>query len=631
MLQQIRENFAGTFAIVLLALIGLSFVFFGLNYSFIGQSYAAKVDGDKIDAMVFENEYQNAIRRNPQLATVGPEVRAQVRSRLLDQLITEQLIENYLDSQGFRVSDEQIRDAIRETPQFQVDGQFDRETYQAVLAQNGIDPVQFEREQRSGLRFRQLQLALAATAVVTPAEYRRYLNLLGEQRIATVGTITTDDVQDAIEITDDMISAYYETNAQRYEVPESADVAYLRISRDDIAESIAVSEDDLEAYYESNRSRYLQEEQRRARHILITTGDGEDAARARAEDALARIRAGESFADVAAELSEDGGTATNGGDLGLLTRSQLPTELGAAVFSMQVGEVEGPIEGEFGFHVVQLDEVADPAPLPLDQVRGELLTELRQSEIDARFRDLERQVSDALFDGSDLEAIAGITGLEIETAAGLTRAGGEPFGSNQAVIDTVFSDGVLRDGRISDVVELDADRAAIFQVTRHQEASLQPLDDVRDDVVAALEAEQADMIMAARAEQMLEALRSGEAFDEAAATAGLSVAEPQMFERGSRDIDPALLFDVYAAAKPSAEKPVFGSVRRQDGAYAVYRLDAVLPGRPESIPLAERDRGKLMLAQQSGIGDFQAFVAALRDDADVVINEDVLAASDLFQ
>ncbi len=631
MLQQIRENFAGTFAIVLLALIGLSFVFFGLNYSFIGQSYAAKVDGDKIDALLFENQYQNAIRRNPQLASAGPEVRAQVRRRLLDQLVTEQLVENYLDAKGFRVSDEQIRDAIRETPQFQVDGQFDRDTYQAVLAQSGMDPVQFEREQRSGLRFRQLQLALSATAVVTPAEYRRYLNLLGEQRVATVGTITADDVQDAVDVSDDMVAAYYEMHADRYEVPESADVAFIRISRDRIAEGIDVSEDDLEAYYETNRDRYLQEEQRRARHILITTGDGEDAARARAEEALARVRAGEAFADVAAELSDDGGTAANGGDLGLLTRSQLPAELGVAIFSMQVGEVDGPVEGEFGFHVVQLDEIAQPAPLPLDQVRGELLTELRQSEIDSRFRDLERQVSDALFDGSDLEAIAAATGLDIETATGLTRAGGEPFGSNQAVIDTVFSDAVLRDGRISDVAELSADEAAVFQVTGHMEASLRPLDDVRDDVVAALRAEQADMIMAARAEQMLEALRAGEDFAAAAATAGLAVSEPQLFERGSRDIDPALLFDVYAAGKPGEEKPVFGSVRQQDGAYAVYRLDAVLPGRPESIPLAERDRGKLMLAQQSGIGDFQAFVAALRDNADIVINEDVLAATDLFQ
>ena len=57
----------------------------------------------------------------------------------------------------------------------------------------------------------------------------------------------------------------------------------------------------------------------------------------------------------------------------------------------------------------------------------------------------------------------------------------------------------------------------------------------------------------------------------------------------------------------------------------------MLPGRPESIPLAERDEGKLMLAQQSGIGDLQAFILALYENADIVINEDLLAATDTFQ
>ena len=91
------------------------------------------------------------------------------------------------------------------------------------------------------------------------------------------------------------------------------------------------------------------------------------------------------------------------------------------------------------------------------------------------------------------------------------------------------------------------------------------------------------------------------------------------------------MFDVFAAGKPTTDSPVAGRVRMLDGAYAVYSLDAVLPGRPESIPLVERDEGKLVVAQQSGINDFQAFVLSLRDNADIVRNDDLLAANDLFQ
>ena len=88
---------------------------------------------------------------------------------------------------------------------------------------------------------------------------------------------------------------------------------------------------------------------------------------------------------------------------------------------------------------------------------------------------------------------------------------------------------------------------------------------------------------------------------------------------------------MFAAGKPTEDSPIAGRVRLSDGSYTVYRLDAVLPGRPESIPLAQRDQGKLQLAQQSGFGDLQAFVRLLYDDADIVVNEDIVAGADLLQ
>jgi hypothetical protein len=168
-------------------------------------------------------------------------------------------------------------------------------------------------------------------------------------------------------------------------------------------------------------------------------------------------------------------------------------------------------------------------------------------------------------------------------------------------------------------------------VTSYREATRQPLEDVREQVEAAVISQEADLILVARAEQVLTAVDSGEDFGVAAEAAGLSIAAPAILGRADQTVDQALLFDVFAAGKPTAEKPVMGRVRTLDGAYSVYSLDAVLPGRPESIPLAERDQGKLMLAQQSGVGDFQAFVKSLYDNADIDINNDLLAAADLFQ
>ena len=327
----------------------------------------------------------------------------------------------------------------------------------------------------------------------------------------------------------------------------------------------------------------------------------------------------------------DGGTAEQGGNLGVLTETQLPEALGAAIFAMEEGDLEGPVRSDFGFHIIRLDDVLERGPLPLDQVRGELISELQSREADSLYLDLERRLSDALFDLADMEAIAEAVGVEIETIEGFTRDGAAPFGANQAAIDAVFSDAVLSGEQISEVIELDADSAAIFTVTRYNEATRQPLGEVRDVIEAQVRSQQAETLLAERAEGILEAVDGGEDFGVAAEAAGATVSEPQLLARQDAETDQLVVFEVFAAPKPSEDSPVTGRVRGLDGTYTVYSLEDVLPGRPESIPLAQRDAGKAQLAQDSGIGDYLAFVQSLYNDADVVINQDALEEQDLLQ
>jgi peptidyl-prolyl cis-trans isomerase D len=298
---------------------------------------------------------------------------------------------------------------------------------------------------------------------------------------------------------------------------------------------------------------------------------------------------------------------------------------------MTEGELAGPIESEYGFHIVRLDRILEQGPLPLEQVRGELLSELRQSRADDAFRDLERQVSDAVFDAPDMQAVAAATGLEIQTAEGFTRAGGEPIGSNQAAIDAVFDSRVLIDGQISELIELDANRSAIFRVVNYNEAARQPLEDVRDEIEVAIRTQEAQTIVFNRAEQLLVALNDGEDFGAAAEAAGATVSAPTLVGRQTPNVDQAVLQQVFMAKKPALQgSATTGSVNNSTGGITVYSLEAVLPGRPESIPLADRDAGKLELAAQAGQFEYYAFLQALYDRADIVIGEDVLAQDDVF-
>ncbi len=631
MLQNIRERFMGGIAIAILALIGLSFVFVGgANFAFIGSNYAAKVNGDEIGVGTFENAYRFQVQQNPQIAQLPPEFRQQVRQNVLEGLIQQNLIDQYLRKQGFQASNDMVTDWIRSAPDFQIDGVFDRATYDNFLSLNNYSNAQFEEQQRQELRRRQLQRAIGGTAVVTPGEYRRYLNLVAEQRVTELATLDGGAIAATVAVSDEQVQSYYDENTLMFELPETVDLEYIEIRRDALAQGVEISEERLAQYYEDEKGRYLQDEQRQARHILIPFGDDEAGAETLARDLYTRIQGGESFEALAAEFSKDGLTAGNGGDLGALTQTQLPDALGDAIFDMLDGELREPVRSDFGFHVVRLDEIFEQGPQPLDMVRGELLNELREAEAEGLFRDLVRKVSDTLFDAEDMQAIAAASGLEIQTADGFTRSGGDPFGANQAAIDAVFEQSVLKEGRITDVIELDANRSALFRVARYHEAARQPLDDVREQIIESLRASEADTIMVERADEMLQLLAEGQAFAEAAEAVGATPAEPRLLARSSEDVDQSVSFAVFTAGKPTEDNQVNGKVQNNEGGYTIYSVRAVLPGRPESIPLADRDAGKLQLAQESGVADYVAFVMALREQADVAINEDVLAAQDLL-
>lgn len=626
MLQKIRDHFTGAFAVGLLALIVVPFMFFGINYDFVANSFAAKVEGTKISTAQFENAYQAELSRFAERGgEVQPEIRRLIRQGVLENLIRERLIDTYLSQSGYRVTNQMITDLIQRAPEFQADGKFSKDRYYAWLDERGLTPSSFEANQRETLRLRQLQRGLAATAFVTPAEYRTYLNLYGQRRTAAIATFTVDATAADVTVAEDEIATYYDKHPEEFLSPESVDLQYVALDRNKLGEDIRLTDQEIQDHYHQASGRYMQDERRQARHILIPFGDDEKAAEQQAQSLAERVRAGEPFEDLARQYSADGGTKEQGGDLGLTTKSQLPPALADTVFSMKKGEVAGPIKSDFGFHVVRLDDIQAGGPLPLEQVRPEIERELKDQKAEERYRTLERKLSDALFDAKSMTTLAESVGLDLQTASEYTRSGGEPFGSNQAVIDAVFAPNVAEDGVISDIVELDANRSAVFKVTAHHEAAQLPLAEVHERIETTLESQKALALARERAGRLEASLRDGADLVAAAVDTGADVKPSATYARQSEDADARVLEAIFRAAKPADDSPTIGNAVTQDGDLAVFSLSQVAPGRPETVPLAERDAGKLKLAQESGAADYTAFVLELERTADIVRSEDVLA------
>lgn len=632
MLQHIREKFTGLFAVILLGMLGVSFVFFGIgNFNFLNAGNAAVVDDIEISVFALENAYQNTLLSMPNYGDLPPESLQLVRRNALDQLVREALLESYIARNGYRIGDEQVAQMIQDEPTFQEDGVFKKELYYAWLDQMVLDATTFEAQQRFALRTSQPQRGIGATAFVTPSEYRRYLNLYAEQRIASIATFDIAALAETIVVHDEDIQAFYDARPDGFRSPESVDFEYIEVNRNTLAEEVEVGEDVLQQYYEANSNRFLQDESRRASHILILPGDDEAAAEELARSLTIRAQAGEPWADLARQYSEDTGTAERGGDLGSIMQSQMPGALGDAIFAIDQGEIYGPVRTDFGFHVVKLEEVIPGGPLPLDQVRGELLQEIREEGVEQEFRNLENRIADAVFDAPDLQTIAQSTGLEVQSVSGFTRSGGEPFGNNDAVINAVFDPLVLNDGQISDVIEIDADRSIMVKVAQYNEEARQPLEDVRDDIVFSLQSQRAVNIIEDRSRRLREALEEGRDFEEMAFELEADFTPAVTLDRYQDDVDPAVLDAIFRTKKPSEGKGRLGSTVTTTGDYVVFIVGAVIPGRPESIPLEERDQRKDELQAAAGAQDFNAFINELERNADIERSEEALAGPEYLQ
>jgi peptidyl-prolyl cis-trans isomerase D len=629
MLQKIRDRLTGKFAMAILAIIFVPFAFFGVtNYNFLSAGWAAKVNDAEISLFQLESAYQNQVLQLSEYGELPAEYLASIKSSILERLIRDTLVELHVAESGYRVDDALVTELIQDASQFREDGVFKKELYYTWLAQTAQDARIFEAQQRQAIRASQLQRGIGATAFVTPSEYRRYLNLFGEQRQVSLATFNVAALADTVVVKEEDIVAYYDARPDDFLSPETVDFEYIELRRDLLTQDVEITEEELLRYYEESANRFQQDEQRQARHILITFDDDEAAAEEQAVALAARAKAGEPFEDLARQYSKDGGTAEQGGDLGTLLHTQMPGPLGDAIFAMSKGEIQGPVRSEFGFHVVRLDDINVGGPLPLDEVRGELEGELRTRAADARFLELERTLADTLFDANDLGVMAETSDLEVALATGFRRTGGEPFGGSQAAIDAIFDDGVLFDGQISDVIEIDRNRSAVFQVKEYHPEARRTLDEVRNDIGFNLQSQRALNMVQERVRLFIEALQEGQAFGAAAREFEAQALSPVLVARQDDTMDPVVLDAIFRSKKPLPGNVRIDNTVTSTGDVTVFMLTAVIPGRPEAIPLADRDARKEQLESSAGAADYIAYVTELEQRASIERSDEALQQQD---
>ena len=615
MLQNIRDNSQGWIAktiigiiVVLLALTGFDAIFNAASNS----QTAAEVNGEEISR--YDLDQAMNMQRRQLAQQLGSDFDPSMlderllRNAALGSLIDRMLLLQSAKSADFAFSREALDQLILQTPEFQVDGVFNAARFDQVLQQMGYSRVQFRQLLEQEMLIGQLRAGISGTGFVTDQQVENFARL--EMQTRDFDTLTVPARSDTIEVSDEQISEYYEANADRFRTPEQVIVEYVELKKESFFDQVEVSDEELQALYQKQIANLA--EQRRAAHILIETGaeSGDDEAKAKIDEIAARVKGGEDFAAVAKEVSQDPGSANEGGDLGFAGPGVYDPAFEEALYALKEGEVSAPVRSEFGWHIIKLLGVQSPEVPSLESMRPELVRELKAQQVEQRFVEVSKQLEDSAFEASDLAQPAQELGLMVQTTEPFGRDGGQGIAADRQVVQAAFSDEVLVDGANSSVIELDPDTSIALRVKEHLQPAAIPLADVRDDIVEQLQQSLAAERAREKGEQLLADLRNGEQAD----------GQWQTIEAAGRSqegVAPALLQQVFRMPRPAEQgKPSYAGVALSNGDYAVVRLNGV--NEPEaSLSDEEKLNFRRFLASRMGQQDFAAFRQKLQAQAEI--------------
>jgi peptidyl-prolyl cis-trans isomerase D len=616
---------------VLLILILPAFVFFGISGydGMLSQDRGvATVAGQQISQQEFDSARRQQIDRVRQMLGDGIDAKMfdtpEARTEILEGLIAQRVIAGEAGARRISVTDARVRDTILGIPGLlKGDGSFDDARYKALLSAQNMTAAGFEAQLRGDLALQALPDAVQASAMMPRAVRDRIIVLQEERREIRELRFPAADYAGKVVPTEEQIAAFYERNGAMFETPESAKVEYVVLTREALAARVAVSPDELRTYYEQNKARYGTPEERRASHILVKAGPD---ARAKAEALVSQIKADPSkFAALARSGSDDPGSAAQGGDLGFFARGTMVKPFADAAFEMKEGEVRGPVETEFGQHVILLTGIKPGAERPFEAVRAELEREVRAQQASQKYAEAAEQFTNLVYEQSDsLKPAADKFGLEVRTADSVRRqpAPDAPRGSALAsarLLAALFGDEALRNKRNTEAIELAPGQLAAARVVEYRAAQRRPLAEVRDEVRARVVAEESARLARAAGEAKLAELKAGKG--EAA-----GFAAPKTVSR----LDPGGLAQPALEVVfrlPAEAVPAYGGIDLGQQGYAVVQL--VKATAPPAAEVAQREANYAQqLERVASQQDVVDYVDALKKRTKIVRHPERIGTRD---
>lgn len=612
--------------IVLAVLIVPPFALFGVDYYFRGTDPAdqvASVAGTRIS----QQEFSQALRqRQDQLRQMmgnnvdqamleSPEVRRMV----IEQLVNERLMYGAALKSGMTVPLGELQSVIDGIAEFRDEnGKFSPARYKELLRAQGMSQTAFEATLRRDLIVGRNRDSFAATAFLPNTVVDRLYRLRQQQREVSQYVLDPTHLIGKVKVTPEEAKTYYESHKAQFEIPEKVKAEYVLLTMDGVQKQVSVTPKELEDYYKARADQLGKPEERRASHILVAvpataTPELKAKAKEKVEGLLAEAKKSpKAFAELARKNSEDPGSAAEGGSLGFFARGRMVKPFEDAVFGAKPGDIVGPVETQFGYHVIRLDEIKPPEGPKFEAIKAQLEEELRKSKAGRAFAQDADDFNNLIYDQPDtLQPVVEKFKLPKQTSGWITREHAEPpLLVNEKLQRALFSDAVLNRKQNTEAVEVAPNILIAARVIEHEKAKQRPLEEVQGQIMQVLIQQKAAELAQKEGQALLEKLRKGD-------EAGVTWSAAQIVSREKRaGLHPEAAQAVFRA--DAAKLPAYVGVEANGGRYVLYRVSKVIES--DTVDAEQRKGLVKQLTPIAGQETLSARMSSLKQRGDVKVD-----------
>ena len=535
--------------------------------------------------------------------------------QVVNDLVQEALIVQLASAEGLEVTDEELNAQIQAVPAFRENGRFALTRYRDYLRRRGLTAVAFENEMRRELTRAKVEHAVRGGVKVTPAEVEQAFVLRREAVRAAWALIELGPLIAAATASDDELQKYLTAHADEFRRPERRKVLSVTLLPKDFQRPVAAAA--VEQYYREHAKEFEEPRRVHAAHVLARvpeTGgsEAEDRARAKVADVIRRARAGEDFAKLARETSEDPGSAPKGGDLGWVKQGEMVPQFERALFALKKGAISPePVRTPFGFHAIRVLDTREARAKPLKDVAAQIRDRLQAEAAEKAAQARAEAIRPRLLGAQDFTAEAKKLGLvAVESTVSRTgRLGGAS--TADPLEEAAFN---LAQGGVSPPVKTPAGLVLLKEVATIP-AGVPPLAEIRDRVALAVRREKAEAQALARATRLAGEAKRGD-FLQASKRAGAVTGETSRFSRAK----PAekLPGEPMLAALRAPLGAVTEPVKTPLGFYVLRVLERVAPDR--GALAGERDSITKEVLGQKQSQAWESWLNAARANAKVQVH-----------